>query len=187
MMQMLEAGGLPLLTDGLRAADADNPRGYFEYEPVKAIARDASWVGFAQRKAVKVVSSLLPHLPGGFEYRVVFMRRPIAAILASQREMLVRRGHPVPDAAADARLADLFARHLADATLAIDRAPSMRAVYIDYPDVISAPRIAAERVVGVPRQRPRCRAYGRGRRPGSASTGVKSADRPRHARRAISG
>ncbi len=34
MMQMLAAGGLPALTDGARAADADNPRGYLEFERV---------------------------------------------------------------------------------------------------------------------------------------------------------
>ena len=35
MMQMLSAGGLPALTDDLREADESNPRGYFEFEPVK--------------------------------------------------------------------------------------------------------------------------------------------------------
>jgi hypothetical protein len=146
MMQMLDAGGLPLLTDGLRAADADNPRGYFEYEPVKATERDASWLVIAQGKAVKVVSALLAHLPRGFEYRIVFMRRPIAAILASQREMLVRRGHPAPDATTDTRLAELFARHTADAAAAIERATGMRALYVDYPAVIEEPEAAAKNV-----------------------------------------
>jgi hypothetical protein len=32
MMKMLEAGGVPIMTDGVREADRDNPKGYFEVE-----------------------------------------------------------------------------------------------------------------------------------------------------------
>lgn len=35
MMQMLQAGGVPLLTDGERTPDEDNPEGYLEWEPIK--------------------------------------------------------------------------------------------------------------------------------------------------------
>src|SRR4029077_10320628 len=62
LMQMLAAGGQPVLTDGLREADTDNPLGYFEYEPVKQLHRDARWFQHAEGKAVKIVSPLLPHL-----------------------------------------------------------------------------------------------------------------------------
>jgi len=146
MMQMLGAGGLALLTDGARSADADNPRGYFEYEPVKATRENPSWVAAARGKAVKVVSALLMHLPTDFDYRVVFMRRPLAAILASQREMLVRRGHAPPDAATDRRLELLFERHLAEAAATIERSPSMRVFYVDYPELVAAPTTSAAAV-----------------------------------------
>jgi len=96
MMQMLGAGGLAVLTDGKRGADADNPRGYYEYEAVKSLGQDASWLASAGGKAVKIVSALLIHLPDGFDYRVIFMRRPIAEVLASQRAMLDRLGHAGP-------------------------------------------------------------------------------------------
>ena len=39
MMQLLEAGGMPLMTDGERAADVDNPRGYYEWEAIKQIGK----------------------------------------------------------------------------------------------------------------------------------------------------
>ncbi len=42
MMAMLEAGGVDILTDCLREADEDNPKGYFEFEPVKQLAQDRS-------------------------------------------------------------------------------------------------------------------------------------------------
>src|SRR5262249_58261695 len=92
MMQMLQAGGMPLLTDALRPADADNPNGYWEYEPVKRLQQDNSWIPKAEGKAVKVVSALLPYLPPQHTYKIIFMQRPLQEVMASQTVMLERRG-----------------------------------------------------------------------------------------------
>src|SRR5262245_46933223 len=75
MMQLLEAGGIEVVTDKLRAADADNPRGYHEFERVKKIKQDASWVPEIRGKAVKMVSQLLCDLPTTETYRIIFMER----------------------------------------------------------------------------------------------------------------
>src|SRR5262249_30630691 len=88
MMQMLDGGGVPVLTDNIRAADTDNPRGYYEFEPVKATKRDATWLPAARGKAVKMVSQLLYHLPPGETYRVLFLERDLEEVLASQEKML---------------------------------------------------------------------------------------------------
>ena len=64
MMQMLQAGGIPILTDNVRQADDDNPRGYYEFEPVKRTKQDPSWLNAANGKAVKMVYLLLRDLPG---------------------------------------------------------------------------------------------------------------------------
>lgn len=92
MMQMLEAGGLPALTDGARAGDDDNPRGYYELEAAKRIKRGTAWLADAPGRVVKLVHALLEHLPGGHEYRVVFMRRDLREVVLSQRVMLERLG-----------------------------------------------------------------------------------------------
>ncbi len=92
MMQMLDAGGLPLLADEVRPADASNPRGYLELAAVKATARDSGWVDLAQGRAVKVIDALLEVLPAERDYRVIVLRRPIAEVLVSQRDMLARLG-----------------------------------------------------------------------------------------------
>jgi hypothetical protein len=99
MMKMMEAGGLGVIADGLRAADIDNPNGYYEFEPAKKIKEDASWLNEATGKAVKMVYQLLYDLPTDRTYRVLFMRRAMPEILASQRKMLERLGrtNPVPD------------------------------------------------------------------------------------------
>src|SRR5215212_2341111 len=107
MMQMLAAGGMPVLAAAVRAPDADNPRGYLEFEAAKRTARDAAWVAGAAGKAVKLVHLLLPDLPQEHEYRVLFMRRDMDEVLASQRAMLARLRRTGADLSPE-RLADLF-------------------------------------------------------------------------------
>ena len=77
MMQMLEAGGVPVLVDGVRQADIDNPNGYYEYQPVMHLKNDPSWVATAPGMAVKMVYSLLYNLPSSLSYAVIFMERDL--------------------------------------------------------------------------------------------------------------
>jgi hypothetical protein len=92
MMQMLVAGGMSVVTDGERQADADNPRGYFEWERIKLLPKQPDCIVEAEGKVVKVISQLLFALPTGREYRVIFMQRPLPEVVASQAEMIRRRG-----------------------------------------------------------------------------------------------
>jgi hypothetical protein len=111
MMKMLQAGGLPLLTDEIRAADEDNPKGYFEFEQVKKLKEDQAWLEDARGKVVKVISQLLFDLPPTYHYKVIFMRRRIEEVLSSQREMLKRRGTFDADVKDD-MLRTTFLQHL---------------------------------------------------------------------------
>jgi LPS sulfotransferase NodH len=106
MMQMLAAGGCPLLTDNLRAADESNPRGYFELEAVKKLRADQSWLAEARGRAVKIIHALVRELPadGRFQYRVLLMKRPIEEVLASQGAMLARSGKTSADPAVLTRI-----------------------------------------------------------------------------------
>jgi hypothetical protein len=92
MMQMLAAGGMPLLTDLERKPDIDNPRGYCEWGPIKLLPKQPNLIDEAQGKAVKIISQLLLSLPEGRSYKLIFMERPLTEVLASQDEMLKRRG-----------------------------------------------------------------------------------------------
>jgi len=92
MMQMLAAGGMSVVTDGERQADADNPRGYFEWERIKLLPKQPDCIAEAEGKVVKVISQLLFALPSGRWYRVIFMQRPLPEVVASQAEMIRRRG-----------------------------------------------------------------------------------------------
>ena len=110
MMKMLEAGGIPPLCDGQRAADSDNPNGYYEFEPVKNTRQDAGWLTQAQGKAVKMVYSLLYDLPADRQYDVVFMRRDMQEVLASQHRMLQNKG--LLSHVDDQRMSALFSREI---------------------------------------------------------------------------
>jgi hypothetical protein len=92
MMQMLAAGGMPLLTDEERKPDVDNPRGYCEWESAKLLPNQPNRIDEAEGKAVKVISQLLLSLPRGRDYKLIFMERPLTEVLASQDQMLKRRG-----------------------------------------------------------------------------------------------
>src|SRR5262245_294181 len=132
MMRMLDMGGRPPLTDGVRAADPDNPRGYYEYERVKQLPKgDHAWLPDARGRAVKVISALLEHLPDGYEYRVIFMRRRMEEVMASQREMLVRRGEAA-DATTDAAMTALFDKHLHRIEGWFAAQPHVRRLDVDY-------------------------------------------------------
>ena len=114
MMNMLENGGLELLTDGIRTADDDNPRGYYEFEAVKSLQEgETSWLENARGKVVKIISYLLPSLPPDYNYRTIFMQRDLEEVLASQRKMIVRRGED-PDKIDDQKMKIILENHLSE-------------------------------------------------------------------------
>lgn len=148
MMKMLEAGGLPVLTDHQRAADEDNPKGYYEFERVKKLPEgDYAWLPEARGKVVKVISALLEHLPGDFDYRVIFMQRKMEEILASQKQMLMRANKPSEDISDD-DLAAMYTRHLASVQAWLAARPNFRVLYVDYNDLLVRPETHLPQING---------------------------------------
>ena len=146
MMKMLEAGGLPLLIDNSRIPDEDNPAGYYEFEPVKKLDQgNFDWLADAQGKALKVIAALLTHLPSADTYQIIFMRRDMSEILASQRKMLLNRGED-PNKIDDEEMAHLFERHLFNVISWIDHQPNMRQIDINYNQLLEDPRPQAEQI-----------------------------------------
>ena len=147
MMQMLEAGGLTVLTDATRGADEDNLKGYYELEAVKHTKLDSSWVRDAVGKAVKVIYLLLKDLPADYEYRLVFMRRSIDEIVRSQQAMLARRGEKGAKIPAS-RMAATFQRELDRCDQWLARQPGFAVLDVEYRAVIDDPRGQARRICG---------------------------------------
>lgn len=144
MMKMLAAGGISPLTDELRAADGDNPRGYYEFERVKQLDKgDTGWLPMARGKAVKIISFLLQYLPAGERYQVIFLRRNLDEILASQRKMIINRGED-PNQMDDAQVAVMFNRHIELVEKWLARQPHIDTLYIHYSDVMADPMAQIE-------------------------------------------
>jgi len=147
MMAMLEAGGIPLLTDGERVADDDNPKGYFEYEQVKKLQDgDVSWLSEAQGKAVKIISYLLFKLPDTHEYQVIFIHRNLDEILSSQKKMLLNRGED-PNKVSDAELKTVLSNHLEQVQEWLGHQPNIRNLEVDYNQILEGPDEEIRRIV----------------------------------------
>ena len=144
MMRMLESGGLPIVTDGIRAADKDNPNGYFEFEPVKRLDKDSSWLPEAYGKALKVIYIFLYNLPANHSYKVLFIRRSLDEVIASQKVML-RARQEEGGRLSDQQLMESFDLQLQKLYAWLKRQPNFATLYLDHHQVLNNPeRTAAE-------------------------------------------
>ncbi len=144
MMKMLEAGGMTVVTDNVRTADIDNPEGYYEFEKVKEIKEDISWLAGAQGKVFKMVPMLLYDLPKDFHFKVVFMERDMDEMLASQGKMLKRLGKA--NDANDSDAGAMYSRHLSEMKAWLSRQANFDVLYMDYGKVVASPHENARRL-----------------------------------------
>jgi len=145
-MKMLDAAGLEMVVDGIREADVDNPKGYYELERIKDLANesDKSYLRDARGKVVKVISFLLKELPDDNNYKVIFMRRHIDEVLASQTKMLKHREEA--DESKDEQMRELFKADLWRANYLIKNSAHFEAIHIVYSEVLTDPLIAAKQI-----------------------------------------
>lgn len=151
MMRMLESGGIPAMTDGVRTADADNPRGYYELEAVKQLDRNTSWLEDAYNKAIKIIYVFLYHLPGNHRYKVLFLRRSLNDVVASQKVMLDRRRQA--GTLTDEQLMESYNKQLQRLYSWVKRQSNIEILYLDYEEILSEPETAVfdiTKFLGVP-------------------------------------
>ena len=144
-MRMLEAGGMPPLTDRERGADEDNPLGYYEFEPVKTLREDSSWVAGARGRAVKIIYKLVYDLPADVNYRIVFMQRDLMEVLRSQETMLERAGAsqgPV----GQALMLELFQGEVIEFQRWAKTQRNIEILYLNYSDVVQDPASSARQI-----------------------------------------
>lgn len=146
MMKMLEAGGLPIMTDSIRTADIDNPKGYYEYERVKDLEKetDKSYIKEGRGKVLKVISFLLKDLPDENAYKIIFMRRDLGEVIASQNKMIKHRGEK--DDSDDKMMIDAYMNHLAAVRIMVRKRPNFEMVEIRYDTTVQDPKEAARQV-----------------------------------------
>lgn len=146
MMRMLEAGGIPPVVDHERAPNDDNPLGYYEFEPVKALKEDSAWVDGVRGQAVKVIYKLVYDLPAAVPYRVVFMQRELDEVLSSQETMMRRDGLD-PDAIGRDVLLQLFQSEVFAFRRWAEAQTNIRIYYADYGRAIAEPEASVAQLV----------------------------------------
>lgn len=146
MMKMLEAGGLPILTDNLREADANNPKGYYEFERVKELPNgDYGWIPEAGGKVVKIVTGLIMSLPSDARFKVIFMQRAMKEVLSSQKKMLGRLGKE-DDKVEDEKMKKIYQEHLKQVNAWISKQPNIEVLYVNYNTMLGSPLESLQKV-----------------------------------------
>ena len=138
MMKILDAGGIKVLTDNLRTADEDNPKGYYEFELVKEMKEKQEWLVSAKGKVVKVISALLKDLSADFNYKVIFMQRNMSEVLASQKKMLLPRGEPT-NSISDEKMEKVFQNHLKQIDKWMQSQENFEVLYVHYNKILKDP------------------------------------------------
>lgn len=146
MMKMLEAGGLKILTDNLREADANNPKGYYEFERVKQMKDgNLAWLPDAVGKVVKIVTGLIIYLPSDYKYKIIFMKRDLDEVLSSQKKMLGRLGKE-DDNIPDDKMAKVYEEHLKQVKGWLVRQPNIEVLYVNYNTMVADPTESLHKV-----------------------------------------
>ncbi|MDA1272739.1 MAG: sulfotransferase [Verrucomicrobia bacterium] len=147
LMQMLEKGGMPIVSDQIRTADEDNPKGYHELERVKELDKttEKDWLKDHRGQVIKIISFLLQDLPMDLNYKVIFMRRNLDEVLRSQNKMLERNGEKGTDAS-DEKMRRNYELHLRKVYYRLNRTPNFRPLYLDYAEVVADPHHEAGRI-----------------------------------------
>ena len=145
MMQMLEAGGMDVFTDNERPSDSSNPKGYYEHEVVKSLAKNKKWLLSAVDKAVKVIAQLLPHLPMNYRYKIIFMERNVLEVIQSQQKMLAKNGKKIIETDSELLL-DSYNKTLSKVKVWAKKMPNVEILYLSHAETIKKPFLSAIKV-----------------------------------------
>ena len=93
LMQILNAGGIPIAFDNSRVADKYNPKGYYELEGGKIINKliEKSFpIEKYKGKFIKITSYGLKYLPKAI-YKIIYSERDFEEILDSMEKMMNKK------------------------------------------------------------------------------------------------
>lgn len=133
MMQMLQAGGLEWLVEHTGAGKMERLR------------HDKTWIDQAENKVITVITPLLSDLPADRKYKVILMHRDFDEVLASQSDMLKRRGESGAITEAD-ELKGAFEKHRMQMRAWLEQRPCFEVLEVNYAEVVTNPKMQAEAI-----------------------------------------
>lgn len=146
MMQMLEKGGMDVLTDKQRKADESNPKGYYEHEAIKSLGRDKRIIRqIEENMTAKIIANLLVNLPKIHQYKIVFMERDLQEILTSQHKMLVRN-KKVKEDTMPLQLLATFKQTLKQIKNWLKQQENIKVLFVSHRETMSNPLAQAQKV-----------------------------------------
>ena len=146
MMQLLEATGVDIFSDGERVSDDNNPKGYYEHEVVKKINHNPHWLKSCNGKAVKIVAPLITSLPYNYRYKVIFMERDPMEIYKSQEQMLLRLGKTNKKQIFSQGIFQQIEQTIKSSKAWLDNHPCVDVLYVSYNDLIERPQDYADKL-----------------------------------------
>jgi hypothetical protein len=143
MMQILNAGELPVAFDSSRQSDENNPKGYYELEGGKIINKlmNGSF-SFNEHKGkfVKITAYGLKYLPPG-NYKIIYMERNIEEILDSMEKMAGIKDENRPETRKSFLKLNQMIKNF------ISNRDDVKVLYVNYNEMISNPEHSIRRIV----------------------------------------
>lgn len=148
LMQMLNAGGIPILYDLDRPPDNDNPLGYFEYKRIKNLPeiKDVSWLESYKGYAVKIVSPILSQISISFPAKIIFLLRPLTEVIMSQRKMIQQQENMSTKLIEPNKLQSIFEKHINQTLKILSQNPFLSVLKIDFPKIFINPEQTIEEI-----------------------------------------
>lgn len=141
LMQMLGAGGIPLLYDSERLPDKYNPYGYYEYQPIKGLTEtsDISWLQSYKGYTVKIISPILIKLTIHFPAKIILMKRDLKEVIASQQKMAHEKEHLNSSffSCDKNQLILIFEKHIKQTIEFIRHNPNLKLLVINFSEIFS--------------------------------------------------
>jgi hypothetical protein len=140
LMQILQAGGMPVASDGMRKPDRSNPKGYLEVESIiDKLKGNPDYVFNFEDRVLKVIAYGLQFLPPG-NYKLIYVDRNIEEILDSMEEMMRAKDEERNDT--KKAFIKLNNKTKAD----IKERKDMQVLFVNYNEILSSPKKQLEEI-----------------------------------------
>jgi hypothetical protein len=144
MMEILAAGGLPILAAERRQLPHQHPDWHWEWDAMHSMCSDPRVLDSVGGRVIMIPSGLVPQLDPKHEYRIVWMKRPVEEVIDEQFPMAVG-GLEMP-AAERAQLVGSLGRHVEQMGRVLRDRPQVELLEVDHSMLLREPEVQLGRL-----------------------------------------